>query len=166
MKYYDNPSEILPYSNKTMKMVLLIISLFLCGITLSAQDVEGVDVCTKMAKNQVIQKFGQPEEYVFKDSYMDEEAKYELYYYGNGDTLVFVNEYLYDFYVKTQRWSVLLTMIEGGVKIGDPFSKMASLNPKVAEWINDSTYYIPCGDFPLLIRVRDGLITFVSFETK
>ena len=147
-------------------LLSIIISCFFLGINLSAQDVEGVDVCTKMAKDQVIQKFGQPEEYIFKDSYMDEEAKYELYYYGNGDRLVFVNEYLHCFDVYTDRWTILMYMIDGGVKIGDPFSKLVSLNPKVAEWINDSTYYIPCEDTPLLIRVHDGLITHVSFDIK
>ncbi len=149
-----------------MKQIILIaISCIFFGQNLRAQDVEGVDVCTKMTKDQVIQKFGQPEEYVFKDSYMDEEAKYELYYYGNGDRMVFVNEYLHCFDVYTDRWAVLMYMIEGGVKIGDAFSKLESLEPKVVDWWDTSDeYYIPCGDFPLLIRVREGLITSVSYE--
>lgn len=124
-----------------MKQILLIaISCIFFSMSLQAQDVEGVDLCTKMTKDQVIQKFGQPEEYEFRYSHMDEEAKYELYYYGNGDCLVFINEYLHEFYIKTDRWTVLMYMIEGGIQIGDPFSKLVSLNPKVAEWINDSTY--------------------------
>ena len=148
-----------------MKQIMLIaISCLFFSMSLQAQDVEGVDICTKMTKDQVIQKFGHPEEYVFKDSYMDEEAKYELYYYGNGDSLVFVNEYLHSFDVYTDRWAVLTYMIDGGIKIGDAFSKLEMLGPKPADWLDTSDeYYIPCGDFPLYISAKDGIITSVSF---
>ena len=152
---------------RIMKTILILLSSFLFfSLNIHAQDVAGVHVGSRMTKAQVIEKFGEPEEYDISDSYMDEEAKYEVYDYGHGNWLAFVDECLYDFYVRTSRWPVLLSMIEGGIEIGDPFSKLASLNPKPADWIDNSTYYIPCGDFPLLITVKDGIITGVSFEIK
>ena len=148
------------------QIMLVVISYFLFSLNLLAQDVAGVHVYSQMTKNQVIQKFGQPEEYDCRDSYMDEKAIYELYYYGDGDRLVFINGYLYSFDVSTERWSVLMNMIENGVKIGDMFSRLEPLNPKVVDWLDVSNrYYIPCGDFPLYIDVKDGIIIYISYET-
>lgn len=107
-----------------------------------------------MTKGQVIEKFGEPDEYLFHD--YDIDGTYEWYHYGE-DYLLFINERLYAFYVSTPRWSVLMKMIDGGVKIGDPFSKLSPLNPKLADGIEDSdTYYVPCGDFPLFIEGHNG----------
>ena len=120
-----------------------------------------------MTNVQVVEKFGEPEEYTLKNSYMDEEAKYEMYYYGHGEWLEFVNGCLQSFCVNTPRWSVLVYKMEGGVRVGDPFSKLSPLNPQLASWIKDNTdsktYYIPSGDFPILIDVKEGKIKSVSF---
>ena len=151
-----------------MKTILVIISLFLFCLNLSAQDVERVAIDSFMTKVQVVEKFGEPEEYTLENSYMDEEAKYEIYYYGHGEWLEFVNGRLHSFCVKTPRWSVLVYKIEGGVRVGDPFSKLSPLNPQLASWIKDNTdsktYYIPSGDFPILIDVKEGKIKSVYFE--
>ena len=151
-----------------MKTILVIISLFLFCLNLSAQDVERVAIDSFMTKVQVVEKFGEPEEYTLENSYMDEEAKYEIYYYGHGEWLEFVNDRLQAFCVKTPRWSVLVYKIEGGVRVGDPFSKLSPLNPQLASWIKDNTdsktYYIPSGDFPILIDVKEGKIKSVYFE--
>lgn len=147
------------------KITLVVVSCFLFCLNLSAQDVEGVAIDSLMTKAQVIEKFGEPEKYSWKD-YSEIDGIYERYRYGE-DSLLFVNEQLYSFSVKTPRWSVLVYMIEGGVRVGDPFSKLSPLNPQLADWIKDNTdsetYYIPSGDFPILIDVKEGKIKSVSF---
>ena len=149
------------------RITLIFVSCFLFCLNLSAQDVEGVAIDSSMTKVQVVEKFGEPEEYTLKNSYMDEEAKYEMYYYGHGEWLEFVNGCLQSFCVNTPRWSVLVYKMEGGIRVGDPFSKLSPLNPQLASWIKDNTdsktYYIPSGDFPILIDVKEGKIKSVSF---
>lgn len=89
------------------RITLIFVSCFLFCLNLSAQDVDGVAIDSLMTKAQVVEKFGEPEEYTLKNSYMDEEAKYEVYYYGQGEWLEFVNGCLQSFCVNTPRWSVL-----------------------------------------------------------
>ena len=50
-----------------MKTISVIISLFLFCLNLSAQDVEGVAIDSFMTKVQVVEKFGEPEEYTLKN---------------------------------------------------------------------------------------------------
>lgn len=145
--------------------LIWIISFLLFGINLCAQDIDGIDGCFMMSKNMVVARFGEPQKYIVTNSYSDQEAKVELYSYGNGDWIEFVNEVMYSFCVRTPRWPVLVNMIEGGVRIGDSFTKLASCNPQPVDWLNVSNmYYIPNGDFPIFISTVDNIITQVKFE--
>jgi hypothetical protein len=148
-----------------MKQILLIvISCIFCSISLHAQDVEGVWMDSLMTKDQVIEKYGEPDEYLLHDYDLD--GIYEWYHYGE-DYLLFINERLYAFYVSTSRWSVLMKMIDGGVKIGDQFSTLSPLSPILVDGIEDSsTYYVPLGDYPLLIEVHNGLIADILFTFR
>ena len=54
-------------TERTMKRITLIfVSCFLFCLNLSAQDVEGVAIDSSMTKVQVVEKFGEPEEYTLK----------------------------------------------------------------------------------------------------
>ena len=46
-------------------------------------DIEGVMMDSLMTKNQVIEKFGEPDKFHMKNSFLDTEAKYERYDYEN-----------------------------------------------------------------------------------
>lgn len=148
-----------------MRVTIVILSLFI-SIALSAQDVSGVQMDSLMTRAQVIEKFGEPISYKCNYSYLDEDVKYELYYYGENDRLVFVDEKLYGFDVSTTRWTVLHSLVKGGVNIGDPLSKVSSLNLKMVDWLKTSdTYYVPCGEYPILINVgADSTIIKISYN--
>ncbi len=146
--------------------LIWIISFLLFGINIYAQDVDGVDCSFMMSKNMVIARFGEPEEYTL--DYDDYGDKIEGYDYGNGDWIEFVNGVMYGFCVSTPRWPVLVNMVEGGIRIGDPFSKLASFNPQPVDWLDgvSDMYYIPSGDFPIFISTSDNIITQVDFEIR
>lgn len=142
-----------------------IITCLAYGLNLSAQDVSGVEILSHMTKEQVILHFGKPDRYSRED-YSDIDGIYEWYHYGT-DYLLFINQELHVFQVSSSRWPVLLNLIEGGVRIGDSFSKMEKLNPQIVDWVKGSDkYYVPFEDFPLLITVHDGKITGISYEVR
>lgn len=170
-----------------MKQILLIaISCLFFGVNLSAQetddgcytlspmeklgfrileefDLEGIGLFYPMMnKQQVIEKFGEPDDYY---TYYSEECDYteEIYDCG-GDYLRFVDGCLYGFTLNTPRWRVFNRLVDGGCKVGDPFSVLSELNPQKVDWagISDS-YYLPCGDFPLSIGVKNGVITRIEY---
>ncbi len=147
-------------------LLMIVLAIFVYVTKISAQDVNGVQIDFLMTKEQVVEKFGEPLEYIMED-YSEMDGIYEWYSYEGGDYLRFIDGNLNTFYVSTDRWPVLANMIEGGVRVGDPLSKLSSLNPKIVDWVESShTYYIPFGDFPLLIDVCDGMITSMSYQLR
>lgn len=77
----------------------------------------------------------------------------------------FTDGYLSGFIMQNSRFKVLKTLISGGVAVGDPLSKVSSLNPKVATWMNDSgLYYVTIIDFKVFFRVKNGIIAKIWYS--
>lgn len=130
-------------------------------------DIEGVMMDSLMTKDQVIEKFGEPDKFSMKNSFLDTEAKYERYDYEKA-MLLFIDEMLYAFSVSHSEWSVLNTYIEGGVRVGDNISKIASLKPEPANWLGEGVYYLCCyEDFNMIINTTsEGVITNINFSFR
>ena len=54
--------------------------------------------------------------------------------------------------------------MNGGVRVGDQFSKIEFLKPEVATWIDNETYYVPRGDYYLFFKISSGIIREIDFE--
>lgn len=147
------------YKQQNMKKttIILLASLFMINITAQAQKVNGIRPETKFRvssdkqkseKNKgfckkgdldfesFVTKFGMPTEYTS----LEESRAYDLiaggrffyaYYNKNGkeDSFAFQNEKLVSFSLETDKYLALDDMIPGGVKVGDPFTKISSVIP-------------------------------------
>lgn len=149
------------------KIAFAIFLLILKSLALFAQDVNGVSMGSIMTKEQVVEQFGQPDSYICSKSV--DNGTDIIYGYGVGvisyiNVLSFNNDEFIGFSISDNRWPVLVHMIEGGVRVGDPLSRLDSLNPQEATWLEKGTYYIPVGDFPVLIYTEQGLIKTIEFS--
>ena len=110
-----------------MKLFVISITiLLLTTINMSAQDIEGVAIGTAMTKNEVIAKFGESDQYSDSDAgdlCIDERSHYE------ENLLIFNNSEFIGFAVSDNRWRILTNDINGGVRVGDQFSKIEILKP-------------------------------------
>ena len=145
-----------------MNRFIMLISVFVfCSPILSAQDVAGIKVGTKMSKRQVIAKFGLPDNYSCSDA--GELGVDEIYYYGEN-SLSFNNNEFIGFFISDKKWPVLVSWIDGGIRVGEPLSSISSLNPQKAGWLGPDVYFVPNGDFPIFFRLKSGVICEISFE--
>ena len=145
-----------------MKLFVISITiLLLTTINLSAQDIEGVAIGTTMTKNEVIAKFGEPDQHSYSDA--DDLGIDERYHYEEN-LLIFNNSEFIGFVVSDNRWRVLTNVVDGGVRVGDQFSKIEFLKPEVATWIDNETYYVPRGDYYLFFKISSGIIREIDFE--
>lgn len=151
---------------KTRMLMVFIALLAIVPIqTVCAQDVEGVDIHQKMTKSQIVEKFGQPTSYETYES--DDGTLEEIFYYGqDANEIYFTGGKLSGFSIDDDSFVVLTKSVTGGVKVGDPLSKVSSLNPEVATWRSskNNIYYISILDTNVFFVVSDGKITNINFS--
>ena len=149
---------------KTRMLMVFIALLAIVPIqTVCAQDVEGVDIHQKMTKSQIVEKFGQPTSY---KTYEADDGTPEEIYHFDKNRINFSNGYLSEFSINDDSFLVLTKSVTGGVKVGDPLSKVSSLNPEVATWRSskNNIYYISILDTNVFFVVSDGKITNINFS--
>lgn len=149
------------------RLFLIVIALFaiMPFHNVMAQDIEGVDIHQKMTKSQIVEKFGQPTSYETYES--DDGTLEEIFYYGqDANEIYFTGGKLSGFSIDDDSFVVLTKSVTGGVKVGDPLSKVSSLNPEVATWRSskNNIYYISILDTNVFFVVSDGKITNINFS--
>lgn len=102
------------------KTILSILTLALCAFTLSAQ--RDVKTLNKISDSKLRSIMGTPKEY------SDEMEDY--YYYFNDATVVTSknNRSLVSFQTSSSKYCILTKYISGGVKVGDPISKLQKVD--------------------------------------
>ena len=140
---------------KTFSYCLTVILLCLSCHAVKAQDLEGID-STKLTKEQVIAKFGQPDEYT---DTVYEDGRYETYIYGN-DRLLFIDGSLFEFYISSKNFAVFTKDIDGGIRVGDSLEKVlnSDLKPHYSAWYDEDTYHQYYYDLRIYYRIKDGII--------
>lgn len=88
---------------KTLSYCLTVILLCLSCHAVKAQDLEGVDFGDALTKEQVIAKFGQPNEYISYDPEIGD--LYETYVYDDY-LLEFHDSCLFQFYISSKNFAV------------------------------------------------------------
>lgn len=74
---------------------------------------------------QIIQMFGQPEEYC---TYEDSADDTQIYYYGKTIFSMDRKRMLFDFQTDSKDYCILTKYINGGLKVGDSFSRLQSVD--------------------------------------
>ncbi len=148
-----------------MKKLFLSITFIGASLYSYAQDVEGVEINTNMTFEQVVEKFGQPDEVEIQDADWPEGAKIRYYQYGENELVFSDTDGLIEFSIRNNRFALITNYVEGGIRVGDLLSKIQNINIQgVLEFIeNDAEgayiYHIfSQSDCPLWVWVKDGII--------
>ena len=144
---------------KTLSYCLTVILLCLSCHAVKAQDLEGVDFGDALTKEQVIAKFGQPNEYTKVIYSEGEDEVYETYIYENN-RLEFRDSHFFQFYISSKNFAVFTKDIDGGIRVGDSLEKVlnSDLKPHYSAWYDEDTYHQYYYDLRIYYRIKDGII--------
>ena len=150
----------------SVKIFLTAATISIFSIAANAQIwVNGIEEYTKMTKEQVIAKFGEPTNYRYYDS--QDNGVDERYFY-NGSMLHFNDESFNGFSIKDSRFKVRLEGLDSEVKVGDKFSILEPLKPVYMDWFEKNWYcvYYYDGDVKIRFEVIDGIIQCIVFSAS
>ena len=145
-----------------MKFLFIAVSFLLCAFSLSAQDINGVELYDELTHAEVLEMFGEPTKYEeFDDQY---EGFSRWYYYGEN-YLHFRDDVLEEFAIYESSYTTLEEYFEGGLRVGDPFSRLDGFKHGRVERIdrgNSYRLYDGMNDSYLTLIVSDGIIVSIS----
>ncbi len=152
------------------KMLSLVILLSSCGFTqpvnsqATDMDVNGVFIGGTYTKQQVEQKWGSPTKYRSSES---ESGLNEIYDYAGAQFHFNENGIFASFSISTANF-VVYAKLNGGIKVGDPFSRILAIGLGTPVLQKDGTYYVRRGneDDPIVFRHKNGVITLIMFTTS
>ena len=161
---------------KYYKMILvLMISFFSTAPVISAQevdmmlfnrDVNGVAVGTLLHRARVIEKFGEPTSY--KEQLSEDNEVSRWYYYGKS--YIHTQDDIFDqFAVRDTNFTAFTNHISGGLKVGDPLSKLDNFKygkPLFDKQIDDMLryYLFYTADNPVCLYVKDVIIVDITYH--
>ena len=132
------------------------------SLSISAQDINGVELYDELTHGEVLEMFGEPTKYEeFDDQY---EGFSRWYYYGEN-YLHFRDAVLEEFAIYESSYTPLEEYFEGGLRVGDPFSRLDGFKHGRVERIdrgNSYRLYVGMNDNYLTLEVSDGIIVSIS----
>lgn len=145
---------------------LIILSVLICAVSLSAQDINGVELYDELTHAEVLEMFGEPTEY--HENIYPEDGVERWYYYGEN-YLYFMNDALEEFTISDSSYTTLEEYFEGGLKVGDPFSRLDGFEhgrlekyPRLPDCYH---LYIGMSDNWLTLYIEDGIIVSMNCHT-
>ena len=149
----------------TVKIFLTAAMMLIFSIAANAQIwVEGVNVFTKMTKEQVITKFGEPIKCKVNDS--GDNGIDVWYFYDDDSHFVFKDNSFIEFTICSNRFKVRLEGLDSEVKVGDKFSVLEPLKPVYMDWFEKNWYCIYYYDEKVRFEVIDGIIQCIVFSAS
>ena len=146
----------------SVKIFLTAATISIFSIAANAQIwVNGIEKYTKMTKEQVIAKFGEPTNYRYYDS--QDNGVDERYFY-NGSMLHFNDESFNGFSIKDSRFKVRLEGLDSEVKVGDKFSVLEPIKPIYMDWYEKNWYCLYFYDEMVSFEVINGIIQCIDFS--
>ncbi len=147
-----------------IKLITMLAVLLSCMSANAQVSVNGIEVFSKLAKNEVFEKFGQPDEYERQDS--GDNGVDERYYYGEN-MLHFNENFLYEVTICDNRFIVKLYGLERNIAVGDKISALEPLIVEKMTWYEKNWYRIcyPELDEQVTFEIIDGIITCICFST-
>lgn len=128
-------------------------------------DVEGIEPGARITYSEFVSRFGKPDSY---KKYESEFGLSERYTVGKNKFYCEENGILYNFRLHDNRFRALTTYMDGGVRVGDPFSKLDFLKPDLVRQYDDgSAQYVlfeKISDDKLIVFVKDSIILSMVFN--
>ena len=147
----------------TMKIFLTAAMMLIFSIAANAQIwVEGVNVFTKMTKEQVITKFGEPIKCEVNDS--GDNGIDVWYFYDDDSHFVFKDNSFIEFTICSNRFKVRLEGLDCEIKVGDKFSILETLKPIYMDWYEKNWYCLYFLDEMVSFEVTNGIIQCIDFS--
>lgn len=149
--------------NRTiLRAVVSMVAGLVSASVMSAYDVDSVCVDTVMTKEEVIARFGEPDEYEFYDAGPDGIEEY--YHYGKS-FIKFHDNVFIEFSICDSSFVALKCSIPGGVRVGDPFEVLAPLSPRRAHWIKGECYALfHDTDCMVFVDISEGKIDSIYYS--
>ena len=132
------------------------------SLSISAQDINGVELYDELTHAQVLEMFGEPTKY--HENIYPEDGVERWYYYGEN-YLYFRDDVLEEFAIYESSYTTLEEYFEGGLRVGDPFSRLDEFkHGRVEQIVRGMSYrlYVGMNDNYLTLIVRDGIIVSIS----
>ena len=139
--------------------VILVIS---TSLSISAQDINGVELYDEMTHAQVLEMFGEPTKY---EEYDDQYEGFSRWYYYGENYLHFRDDVLEEFAIYESSYTTLEEYFERGLRVGDPFSRLDGFkHGRVEQIVRGMSYrlYVGMSDNYLTLEVSDGIIVSIS----
>lgn len=151
------------YMNRAiLRAVVSIVAGLVSSSMISAHDVDSVRVWTVMTKEEVIARFGEPDEYEFYDAGPDGIEEY--YHYGKS-FIKFHDNVFIEFSICDSSFVALKCSIPGGVRVGDPFEVLAPLSPRRTDWIKGECYALfHDTDCMVFVDISEGKIDSIYYS--
>ena len=149
----------------TVKIFLTAAIMSIFSIAADAQIwVNGVDVfTTKMTKEEVIAKFGEPTYYRYYDS---QDNGVDEWYHYTDDILMFNDNSFNGFSICSNRFKVRLEGLDCDVKVGDKFSILDPLKPIYMDRFDKNWYCVYYYEEKVRFEVIDGIIQCIVFSAS
>jgi hypothetical protein len=125
----------------------------------SDMDVNGINIGSVYTKAQVTAQWGTPTQYWsgMSEFGLDEEYNYTSNLFRFSDNGIFV-----EFGINTPNF-IVYTAKSGGLKVGDPISRIEAIGLGEPLLQPDGSYRIPSGDDRFTVGSENGIITWISF---
>ena len=151
------------YMNRAiLRAVVSMVAGLVSASVMSAYDVDSVCVDTVMTKEEVIARFGEPDEYEFYDAGPDGIEEY--YHYGKS-FIKFHDNVFIEFSICDSSFVALKCSIPEGVRVGDPFEVLAPLSPRRAHWIKGECYALfHDTDCMVFVDISEGKIDSIYYS--
>ena len=126
----------------------------------------GLHIGQKADSARVVSIFGKPDRYKKFDN---EYGISETYYFGSNRLHFECNGCFLDFRLDDNRFAALIDTIEGGVRVGDPISKLDNYvtgKPELIEKVDGFDVYAINKDLCDITRffVKNGIINIIVFS--
>lgn len=148
--------------NDMKQCFLSILSVLMVAVSLSAQDINGVSLYDELTYAEVLEMFGEPTKY---EEYDDQYEGFSRWYYYGENYLHFRDDVLEEFAIYESSYTTLEEYFEGGLRVGDPFSRLDEFkHGRVEQIVRGMSYrlYVGMNDNYLTLIVRDGIIVSIS----
>lgn len=132
------------------------------SLSISAQDINGVELYDELTHGEVLEMFGEPTKY---EEYDDQYEGFSRWYYYGENYLHFRDDVLEEFAIYESSYTTLEEYFEGGLRVGDPFSRLDEFKlGRVEQIVRGMSYrlYVGMNDSYLTLIVSDGIIVSIS----
>jgi hypothetical protein len=158
---------------KRKRLIIAVLALLMTGALCLSQDqevywplhwdVNGIFIDQKYTYDQIVEHLGKP-----KSVDEDEDVDLQIFKYDDGSVFVFLDDNCKTFRFSTKKYSICSEQIEGGIKVGDPISKIYKIKGASPTFTADSDRNRSLGDnyYMIFQDTDDYLMIYTRSKSK